>query len=71
MCRRIPDVAATCFPVSAVPRPVPAYPPNPVKAAWFFVALQATLSYSVKWAELDLCQSLEDHQKCYSNGERN
>ena len=45
-------LTAIWFPVSLAPRPVPAYPPNPVKAAWFFVALQETLSYSVIWGGL-------------------
>ncbi|HBG19788.1 MAG TPA: hypothetical protein DDY32_11090 [Desulfobulbaceae bacterium] len=45
-------LAALWFPVELEPRPVPAYPPNPVKAAWFFIALQETLSYSVLWGGL-------------------
>jgi len=40
---------ALASPVELGPRPAPAYPPNPVKAAWFFVALQETLSYSAFW----------------------
>lgn len=37
------------FPLSMTPRAIPMAPPNPVKAAWFFIALQETLSYSVVW----------------------
>lgn len=40
---------ALVFPVELAPRAVPASSPNPVKAAWFFLALQETLSYSVVW----------------------
>ena len=45
-------LSAVCFPLGMEPRPVAAYPPNPVKAAWFFIALQETLSYSVVWGGL-------------------
>lgn len=45
-------LAAVWRPVDLAPRPAPAYPPNPVKAAWFFVATQETLSYSVIWGGL-------------------
>lgn len=37
------------FPLEMTPRAIPSAPPNPVKAAWFFIALQETLSYSVFW----------------------
>ena len=36
-------------PLSMTPRAIPALPPNPVKAAWFFLATQETLSYSIFW----------------------
>ncbi len=42
-------LAAMVFPIGMDLRPIPAHPPNPVKAAWFFIALQETLSYSVLW----------------------
>jgi len=37
------------FPTAMVPRAIPSFPPNPVKAAWFFIAMQETLSYSALW----------------------
>ncbi|MCU0582074.1 MAG: cytochrome b N-terminal domain-containing protein [Syntrophales bacterium] len=40
---------AMAFPVAMAPRAVPTVPPNPVKAAWFFIAMQETLSYSAFW----------------------
>ena len=43
---------AMIAPLPLEPPPAYAHPPNPVKAAWFFVALQETLSYSVFWGGL-------------------
>ena len=40
---------ALVAPVDLTSIPVPTAPPNPVKAAWFFLASQETLSYSAFW----------------------
>ncbi|HAK88310.1 MAG TPA: hypothetical protein DHV16_04785 [Nitrospiraceae bacterium] len=42
-------VCALIFPVTMESQAIPLSPPNPAKAAWFFVAMQETLSYSALW----------------------